>query len=631
MSSTCRQWSFVVSFGLVVFAADTARAVKPVGDRRVVESTPGLVAFWTFGEAPSEPRLSSATRDKHPLMEVGGPIARVEGGPYSGYSAELNGREYFRIPYAETGDLNISGPDAQVSMFAVVRIVNLKQSRTIAGMWSEGKGANDDTGTRQYALLMNMPTYGGPRQLTPHISSEGGVTRRADGSAFPWCADYAATTKEVPEEEWCTLSFTYDGRFIRAFINGEFEPRAMNGGKDRRTDRYFTSEGPDGRDRGMNPYYHGRGIFGYDAAKHAVTKPGGGADFTVGARYAVGSFTKEATIGRFGGLAVFNRALSEAEIKSLHDSANIAALNGKSNDVPVAARRPRDDRELQSWLQNLVWYHRFTTDEIHEALGLSADEIQSRLKRFDIRADNRPALPKDRVFLLPNPGGRHPRIGFLEGAINPQRETKVSVFTPWQPTDGSRADFVVVDVPEAIFSNHGLTYLAHTHVPTIWTKQNVTLPQLEWTRNADSSLTLTRTLPNKIAYSAEVRPEKDHVAMKLTLTNGTDQPLTDLRVQNCVMLKDAAGFAEQTNKNKRMTAPYAAVHDPAETRWIITAWKPNNRTWGNDKCPCLHSDPKFPDCASGQTQTLRGWLSFYEGKDIEGEIRRIESLHWDEP
>jgi hypothetical protein len=89
------------------------------------------------------------------------PVARVEGGPFSGYSAELNGQQYFKIPYAETGDLNISGPDAQVSMFAVVRILNLKQSRTIAGMWSEGKGANDDTGTRQYALLMNMPTYGG--------------------------------------------------------------------------------------------------------------------------------------------------------------------------------------------------------------------------------------------------------------------------------------------------------------------------------------------------------------------------------------------------------------------------------------------------------------------------------------
>jgi hypothetical protein len=260
------------------------------------------------------------------LQEVGGLIARVTGGPFSGYSAELNGKQYFRIPYAETGGLNISGPDAQVSMFAVVRLVNLQQSRTIAGMWSEGKGANDDTGTRQYALLMNMPTYGGPRQLVPHISSEGGVTRRADGSAFPWCADYAATRSEVPEEEWCSLGFTYDGKYIRAYLNGVMEERPLDPVKDKRTDRYFTTEGPGGRDRGMNPYYHGRGIFRYDPTKHVASKPGGGSDFTVGARYAVGSMLKEATIGRFGGLAVFNRALTDAEMKQLHDAANIKAL-----------------------------------------------------------------------------------------------------------------------------------------------------------------------------------------------------------------------------------------------------------------------------------------------------------------
>ncbi|HRX80467.1 MAG TPA: hypothetical protein P5307_15465 [Pirellulaceae bacterium] len=54
----------------------------------------------------------------------------------------------------------------------------------------------------------------------------------------------------------------------------------------------------------MNPYYHGHGIFEYDPARHAETKIGG-------ARYAVGSFLREATIGRFGGLAVFNRALPQ--------------------------------------------------------------------------------------------------------------------------------------------------------------------------------------------------------------------------------------------------------------------------------------------------------------------------------
>ncbi len=314
---------------LQVFTLISLLALPVFADNKAsdaVTQTPGLVAFWTFAEEPGQARLSSGTKAKFPLQEVGGPIARVAGGPFSGFSAELNGKQYFRIPYAETGALNISGKDAQVSMFAAVRIVDLKQSRTIAGMWSEGKGANDDTGTRQYALLMNMPAYGGPNQLTPHISNEGGVTRRADGSAFPWCADYAASLHPVPTEKWCTLGFTYDGQYIRAYINGILDARPADPEKDKRADRYFTQEGPEGKNRGMNPYYHGRGIFKYEPEKHAKSKPGGGSDFTIGARFAGGSILREASKGRFGGLAVFDRALSEAEMKGLHEAANVGGI-----------------------------------------------------------------------------------------------------------------------------------------------------------------------------------------------------------------------------------------------------------------------------------------------------------------
>ena len=80
------------------------------------------------------------------------------------------------------------------------------------------------------------------------------MTRRADGSAFPWCADYAATKQEVPEEQWCTLAFTYDSKFIRAYINGVLDERKLDLVKDKRSDPYFTQGGPDGKDRGMNPY-----------------------------------------------------------------------------------------------------------------------------------------------------------------------------------------------------------------------------------------------------------------------------------------------------------------------------------------------------------------------------------------
>jgi hypothetical protein len=310
---------------LTITGLATASDNKPTGDAAVIERVPGLVAFWTFGEEAGQPRHSSGTAQPHGLVEVGDPIPRVPGGPFSGYSAELNGRQYWQIKYPDLGDLNISGKDAQVSMFAVVFIKDVEKSRTIAGIWSEGKGYGDDTGTRQWALLAHMPAYGGARRLTPHVSSEGGVTRRADGSALPWNADYASPKAEIPQGKWCTVGFTYDGQYVRAYQDGVMEPRALDAEKDKRTDRYFTKEGPDGKDRGMNPYYHGRGIFRYDPKLHAKTRISP-SDFTVGARYAEGSMLVDATRGKFGGLAVFNRALTDAEMKALHDAAAIDKL-----------------------------------------------------------------------------------------------------------------------------------------------------------------------------------------------------------------------------------------------------------------------------------------------------------------
>lgn len=309
-----------------IATAGICGAAEPTGNASVVTDMPGLVAFWTFGEPADQPRQSVGTADAYPLEMMHGPIERVEGGPFSGYAAQLNGQQWFQIAHDKLGGLNISGPDAQVSLFAVVYIEDVERSRTIAGIWNEGKGAHDDSGTRQYAMLTHMPMYGGARRLTPHISAEGGVTRRADGSALPWNADYASPVSEMPEKQWFTLGFTYDGAYIRVYQNGVFEPREVDPQKDNRTDRYFTTEGPDGGHRGMNPYYHGRGIFRYDPGKHGKTKMSP-SPFTIGARHAEGQMLIDAFRGRFGGLAVFNRALSDDEMKRLHEAAGIEALN----------------------------------------------------------------------------------------------------------------------------------------------------------------------------------------------------------------------------------------------------------------------------------------------------------------
>jgi hypothetical protein len=297
------------------------------------------------------------------------------------------------------------------------------------------------------------------------------------------------------------------------------------------------------------------------------------------------------------------------------------------SSLPAAAaeaRRPQTEAELKYWLENMVRHHRFDIDEVRAATGLSADEVAAALKKFGIAPGDAPRRPAGApLFVLPYPGGRHPRIGFLDGAVRPQRETKVSVFTPWDS-----ASYVVVDVPEAIWSQHGLLYLAHTHVPTVWTKKGVELEPLEWNRREDGSFDIERKLPNGVAFGAKVVPTREAVRMELWLTNGTPERLSDLRVQNCVMLKGASGFAKQTNANKVFSGAYVACKSDDGRRWVITAWDPLHRAWANPPCPCLHSDPKFPDCDPGETKRLRGWLSFYEGTDLEAEIRRIDQTGW---
>lgn len=292
----------------------------------------------------------------------------------------------------------------------------------------------------------------------------------------------------------------------------------------------------------------------------------------------------------------------------------LAASALSAADEPTNGRKPANDAELKYWLGNMAT-HGFTPGEQAAALGMSAEEVRQAVEKLRPEVN---VAEEGKLRLLPYPGGRHPRIGFLDGAIDPQRESKASVFLPWKD-----AGYVVVDLPEAIWSNLGLTYLAHTHVPTIWSKQGVQLPPQEWERLKEGSLRLERKLPNGIIYEAKIGLQENVVRMSLTLTNGTKEKLSDLRIQNCVMLKGAPDFNAQTNDNKLFRPPFVAVRDKAGHRWVITAWERCHNAWGNAPCPCLHSDPKFADLEPGATATISGWLWCYAGDDIEGELKRL--------
>ena len=187
---------------------------------------------------------------------------------------------------------------------------------------------------------------------------------------------------------------------------------------------------------------------------------------------------------------------------------------------------------------------------------------------------------------------------------------------------------MVLDVPEAIWWNvadgRELLYLAHTHIDTTWDKKGVKLEKLEWQRLDDGTLVMERRLPNDVVFGSKLMPGKEALLMEMWLTNGSDKTLSGLGVQNCIMLKGAPEFAAQTNDNKVLKDPFAACRSSQGDRWLITAWEPCLRAWGNPPCPCMHSDPQFPDCPPGKTSRLEGWLSFYQGTDLDGEIERIK-------
>lgn len=288
--------------------------------------------------------------------------------------------------------------------------------------------------------------------------------------------------------------------------------------------------------------------------------------------------------------------------------------------LPVEMVASRE--EARYWLENMLVHHRFTLEEAARVFGWTVKQVRERTAKLGLGAGNVTNQAAGGVVrVLPYPGGREVRRGFLDGNRDWQRGTKASVFLPWDPQS-----YVVVDLPEAIFSGNRLLYLAHTHVPTIWDEENVWLDNIDWTRETAGGLRFERVLPNKVAFGAAIQPEAGGAAMELWLRNGTDEPLTGLRTQICGHLNGAPEFNQQTTTNKIFRAPTTAVHSVGKHRWIITAWEHCGRAWGQPLVPCIHADPVLPDCAPGQTVRVRGRLWFYEGREIEPELARAAAM-----
>lgn len=265
---------------LICISKVTSIAASPEEAIQNVTKIPDLVAFWTFEDAEGGSRRSVV----NPFLELkenNGPFKAVEGGPF-GNAIKINQGQWLSIPRANIGPLNIHGPDAQVTVVTWIHRNKISPWQAIAGVWDETRDK------RQYCLFLNASKQTDFRTMTRtrsidrfqgHVSAVGGRTPGQEA-----CITYATSGQLVPLASWQSLAMTYDGKKVCLYLNGHLSEA-----------------------EGMNPFPYPNGLF--DGGED-------GADFTVGMVNVAGK------PGNFlgatmGGLAVFNRALEESEIKSL--------------------------------------------------------------------------------------------------------------------------------------------------------------------------------------------------------------------------------------------------------------------------------------------------------------------------
>lgn len=251
---------------------------------KCLESVPNLIAYWDFA---ADDYLTSRGVERATLRNTGSAMPElIDDGSAGGRVLRFDGDDYLYIPYAETGALNVQS--GSVTVVAWVRWT-AEQTGFVAGMWNE----YEDGGKRQYGLFVSLPHYNGANQVCGHISRTGKPT-----PPFPFSIDYSASRQLVPKDEWCVVAFTYDGEYIRSYLDGRFEEREKE-----LINHTKGFEGyPDGLRQVKNPYYFPDGI------------GDNGSDFTVGAVFVanrIGNYFK----GDIAAIAIYDRALTAEEVE----------------------------------------------------------------------------------------------------------------------------------------------------------------------------------------------------------------------------------------------------------------------------------------------------------------------------
>ena len=214
-------------------------------------------------------------------------------------------------------------------------------------------------------------------------------------------------------------------------------------------------------------------------------------------------------------------------------------------------------------------------------------------------------------------------------------------------------DYLWLDFPEAIFTDLGLIYLSHVNpdFPVLFPN----LPEAAWQKH-EQGLSFTRTLPNGLKFGgALVVNDESSVGLELFIENGSDKPLSGIRLQTCAYLRAIKEFADFSLTNKFVhlnktgwtnfeqaqsspengrfrlgfrgegTAvadlPVIVTRSNMAQRLVAMSWyEASASLMSNPKHPCMHVDPVFSDLAIQQRQVIKGEILFFEGSLEQFEI-----------
>jgi len=215
------------------------------------------------------------------------------------------------------------------------------------------------------------------------------------------------------------------------------------------------------------------------------------------------------------------------------------------------------------------------------------------------------------------------------------------VHLPWPD-----AGFVMLDFPEAVFSDQGLLFLSHDSAcfKQLWPN----LPQADW-QPVKSGICFERRLPNRLVYGGSLVAASDRrVDLRLWARNEDEIAIGSLKLQVCVYLPKAPPLAARTMDNKWVHVagrgwmrypealasglrrgryrlgwrsglpaadePLMATESADGTRFVITEWgEATYSLVGNPDHPCMHADPSLPELEPGGSAEISGRLYFHEG------------------